>query len=425
VKRKINIIEKMLAIIGLFLSTEAIFPLLQKEEVFDNSLMDVFVSSVWYIIFFISLFFILMRARKLFEIIVNNKLLFCVILFTLLSIYWSAVRSVTLRHDISFLGTVCFTFYLTIRYSWQELMKLVLTTLSICIILSCFFILFVPQLGTDSVYNGAWRGIFHHKNILGRISILSVLTWTWYISYNSKKKFISSLFIGVSFILLLKSSSTTSLLLTIIVIAIFPLYKFLRLKRMLSAALLMFGIPLISYVVFWFVKNYELIMNAMEKDVTLTGRTLLWQAIWKMVLEHPLFGYGFGAFWLGEDGPSAYIWSVTNWKPSFSHNGYMEIILQTGFIGLTLFIATLFVNVMNAIKLINQDKRAERMFMLQFLLFSVFYNIAESTLLAPKSIFWILYLAITIHLNAHFVRNTQLKLEFTLSDSLRKGSVQL
>jgi O-antigen ligase len=68
----------------------------------------------------------------------------------------------------------------------------------------------------------------------------------------------------------------------------------------------------------------------------LNGRTPLWAYVWNDVGAHFWVGVGFGSYWT----PARLIalWNAINWQAPFAHNGYLEELLQTGAIGLGLFI---------------------------------------------------------------------------------------
>ena len=70
----------------------------------------------------------------------------------------------------------------------------------------------------------------------------------------------------------------------------------------------------------------------MGRDSTLTGRTEIWtHVLW--VAGNPLLGTGFESFWLGDR--LANVWSI---MPGIqeAHNGYLEVYLNLGWIGVTL-----------------------------------------------------------------------------------------
>lgn len=74
-----------------------------------------------------------------------------------------------------------------------------------------------------------------------------------------------------------------------------------------------------------------------ELSMTLTGRVPLWDALLPAVSERPLTGEGFSAFWNPEN---LYLMERLAGFPVVSaHNGFLEELLNTGAIGLSLFLA--------------------------------------------------------------------------------------
>ena len=67
------------------------------------------------------------------------------------------------------------------------------------------------------------------------------------------------------------------------------------------------------------------------RDPTLTGRTEIWRLVLGMA-GNPLLGTGFESFWLGKRLEK--MWSLYWWHPRESHNGYLEIYLSLGWLGL-------------------------------------------------------------------------------------------
>jgi O-antigen ligase len=53
------------------------------------------------------------------------------------------------------------------------------------------------------------------------------------------------------------------------------------------------------------------------------------------LVSEPLVGAGFESFWMGER--VEHLWSVFWWRPNEAHNGYLEILLNLGWIGVLLF----------------------------------------------------------------------------------------
>jgi O-antigen ligase len=81
---------------------------------------------------------------------------------------------------------------------------------------------------------------------------------------------------------------------------------------------------------------YLSIGDGLRNITSLSGRLPLWQALLRYAGQRPYVGYGFGAFW----GPSRFgeIFAATKWHAVVAHNGFLDEILATGLVGLTLLL---------------------------------------------------------------------------------------
>ena len=78
--------------------------------------------------------------------------------------------------------------------------------------------------------------------------------------------------------------------------------------------------------------NAEL-AGAVGRDPTLTGRTIIWSAVLSMH-TNPLFGTGYESFWLGPR--LQHVWQSAGAGINEAHNGYLEVYLNLGIIGVVL-----------------------------------------------------------------------------------------
>ena len=73
-----------------------------------------------------------------------------------------------------------------------------------------------------------------------------------------------------------------------------------------------------------------LVIRSMGRDVTLTGRTELWPTLISLS-GSPWLGSGYASFWLGDR--LHRLWALWAFKPTQAHNGYLEIYLNLGWVG--------------------------------------------------------------------------------------------
>jgi exopolysaccharide production protein ExoQ len=127
------------------------------------------------------------------------------------------------------------------------------------------------------------------------------------------------------------------------------------------------------------------------RDQSFTGRTPLWDAVVIAISKKPYLGYGFSSFWLGDSGPSASVVDMVGWIPPHAHNGFLDIWLDMGLVGVLIFASGFVVRFRTAVLDYRRVPDRTVMWPLVLMTFVLFYNFTESTLIRPNSIYWALY----------------------------------
>jgi exopolysaccharide production protein ExoQ len=116
-------------------------------------------------------------------------------------------------------------------------------------------------------------------------------------------------------------------------------------------------------------------IDVLEKDPTLTGRTYLWAQAESLIERRPVFGYGYQAFWLGGsvDAVGLLRWAEqTDGRQFHFHNTFLQIGVDTGYIGMATFIFTLVViGVMSARQFILTPTVATSYLFVNFLILAM------------------------------------------------------
>ena len=144
------------------------------------------------------------------------------------------------------------------------------------------------------------------------------------------------------------------------------------------AALLLLGLFAESDVAF---------LETLGRDATLTGRTQLWEDLLRMTGD-PWFGTGFESFWLGERVTS--LWSKYLWHPNQAHNGYLEIFLNLGCVGVALLGFVLLWGYRNVVGALHRDPELGGL-RLAFFVAAVLYNVTEAAFKMMHPV-WIAFL---------------------------------
>jgi exopolysaccharide production protein ExoQ len=202
--------------------------------------------------------------------------------------------------------------------------------------------------------------------------------------------------LSVTLLLLSKSSSAIGNFLTIF--ALIPVYNTLRLRYHLLVPAIIAVITIGMTISLWVSTNAKVLLESIGKDVTLTGRADMWPFIIEMIQKQPWLGYGYNGFWNDWDSPGAYVWYAAKWTPPNSHNGFLDLWLELGLLGILVFAAGFGINLLRGLKLFRIDRSWQSFWTLLYLTFIILANLGESSLLNRNDLCWLLYVAVSFSL---------------------------
>ena len=377
-----------------------------------------------YSIQMVTIFLITVRWKKIVTFAIQEKPLWILVGLATASVFWSQMPLiVTLSYDqgpgngvIPFLRVTLFAVYFAACYGLKEQMRLLTWTFGIAVVFSIVVALLLPHYGVtgsmtmlaeDARHVGAWRGLYAHKNVFGIVMVLSAIIF--YLNDFSDRRWIAWTGFSLSVALILLSTAKTSLILLLTFIALLPFYRALRWNYSLFIPFFIAAILVGGGVVAWFLDNATVILGSLGRDLTFTGRTDIWAAVIDKIWERPWLGYGYHVFWVGVADGSIGLWSptVNNFiRPAHAHNGFLDLTLDIGFLGLFLFISSYIKVCSQAIAYLRFNNSAEGIMPLAYLFFMIQFNLSEPALMR-EDLFWVLYVSITLSLqNLFSVRNS-------------------
>lgn len=365
---------------------------------------DPLLQVIWMGIYAVILFLLFVLRKSAVKIIGRDKFLWLLIGVTLFSTSWSTVPMITLRRSIALMGTTLFGIYIAMRFSIEEQLRLLAWTFGIAAVLSLVVAVAMPAYGVD--YAGAWQGIYNQKNVLGRLMVMSAVVFVLLALSSNKHRWIAYSLFVLSVGLVWQSTSKTALvnLVTILILLIF--FRPLRLHYALAIPLSIFGILIIGSGASWLTLNWEILLASLGKNATLTGRTELWDSVLVMIGKQPLLGYGYGGFWTnGWYGPAAYVWAHNIWLPKHAHNGVLNLCLDLGLLGLTVFLLQFMMTARRAVGWIRATKTATGFWPVMYVAFVFLFNQTESSLLNQNDIFFIVYAALSVSIPIQNAQN--------------------
>ncbi|HMO84177.1 MAG TPA: O-antigen ligase family protein, partial [Lacipirellulaceae bacterium] len=120
-----------------------------------------------------------------------------------------------------------------------------------------------------------------------------------------------------------------------------------------------------------------------NEDVTsLAGRIPLWMSIWKEARTQSMRGFGYGAFWLPEKTQD--IGEELKWYPRHAHSAYVEIMVNLGFVGLVLVVATAVCGAVRAGQLAGATGLGEYRVFGAWLIAGLGNGVAEAAFVLPR-----------------------------------------
>ena len=395
--------EKVATLI-LILITVGAFAIKPAQEISATPLGGAAIDKLLNAISYLILFGLMTYYWKGF-LYVSSKGIFQLLLLILIlfSVLWSADMGSSLTYIRGIIRIYFLAVYLAMRYTFKEQIRFIAFALGTTTVLSIIFPL-IPSFGgihTAPELAGMWAGIFGHKNELGYMMAWSAGVSLHIALSESKFRWLRLAIFGISICLIILSRSTTSLMIILTMISLLPLYKLSAnnnykiqiiaisfvLMLLITGSILIFG-------------NAETIVGTSGKDLTLNGRTDLWEPVFKQILQRPLFGYGYAAFWTS---PFASNIRLTYEWASNSHNGFFEIMLDLGIGGFLIFaIGLIRFFTMALYRIVFIAKKAEDYLPMQMLVLIIIVNISEARLLTP-SWNWFMYLttSLTLTMESH------------------------
>jgi O-antigen ligase len=202
----------------------------------------------------------------------------------------------------------------------------------------------------------------------------------------------------VAFTFLIMTKSRTALASTLVAIVGHYGLSWSGYKKLAVASLAIAGISLfflLSEVLLpYFMKGINLgRMDAAESVGSLTGRVPLWTQVLGFYSERPFLGYGYGAFWSIENTKT--VMFEQGWPISHSHNAYIDVLLETGPIGVLLFALVLLVGIRYAYVYHRRTGESAYAFFGVLLLFSALNATLESVSIHRTQFEFMLILALS------------------------------
>jgi exopolysaccharide production protein ExoQ len=116
-------------------------------------------------------------------------------------------------------------------------------------------------------------------------------------------------------------------------------------------------------------------------------------------MKRPLLGYGYQAFWHGLQGESANLSLAKGWIIPAAHDGFLDLWLGLGAVGVGLVIYSMLQAMRNAVICLRVGGSSAVEWYLCIVFVTLLCNIAGLTFIVPNCLAWILYVLACVGLS--------------------------
>lgn len=315
------------------------------------------------------------------------------------SVIWSDYPSVAFKRWTKALGDVVMVMVvLTDREPSAAIRRLFARTAFLLIPLSVLLVKYYPEWGRGYdrwTWTPYYGGVAIGKNGLGYVCLVFGLASLWRLFSTfrpaperaSGSRLAHAAVVAMALWLFWIADSATSFACFFIGGTLLAITTLPGLARAPSAPHLVTGGIVVAVFTVVLLNAGTGLVAAMGRDTTLTGRTELWDTLLKMIVE-PLLGAGFESFWLGERVER--LWAIYWWRPRQAHNGYLELFLNLGWVGVFLITVVIACGYRNVVALFRTDPAAGSLG-LSLLVVALIYNLTEAAFKMMHPV-WIAFL---------------------------------
>jgi exopolysaccharide production protein ExoQ len=284
-----------------------------------------------------------------------------------ISVLWSDYSFIAFKRWIKSLADLAVVLVVVTELNPTAAIQRVLSRIAFILLpLSVLFIKYYPAIGRGYnpwTWQPTYGGVTLFKNLLGETCLIAGLGSVWSLMVASQEREGAdrlrhiaphAIMTAMAIYLFITADSMTAFAAfifggTLILLANLKLVR----RKPATVHLLVAGVIVLSLCAI-FLPGTDLV-GSLGRDTTLTGRTAIWSAA-TSVAHNPVLGTGFESFWSGDRQHE--IWRLIN-EPGIqeAHNGYLEVYLNLGWVGLILLAALIASGYRNVIAAWRQDRK--------------------------------------------------------------------
>jgi O-antigen ligase len=297
---------------------------------------------MWLPVYALILALTLWRAPRLMSFWLPAGILCLLMFWVFASASWSLDPGTTNRRALAVAFTTLFGLYFASSFDGRRMTEIIATTFLVLAVGGVLAALVYPKMGVHhDINSGDWRGLWFEKNQMGSMMVNGALAAMAAILAGSKhrKRMVFTILVCAAMIVM--SRSKTSLVVLMIALCGAMLLAAMRRGPATAVLVIWLGVTVVgtAVIVMWLAP--EMVFNALGKDPSLTGRTEIWAGVMRQSAKSPVTGYGYAVFWTLDSAPANWIRKENGWPVPTAHNGWLDILVQLGWVGVGLCALTL------------------------------------------------------------------------------------
>jgi exopolysaccharide production protein ExoQ len=383
---------------------------------------DSFSLTTWMVLLFGSTYLVIKNLRQVRELLAAvNRPFFYFLVLASLSLLWSIEPGITLRRILR-LYIIVLVSVAFVGAGWQprRFENTLRWVLFLLLAASAIFCYWDPELAIHHQRSlelmNTWHGITTGKNVLGSLAGCAFILWLHGLLTGETGRVAAIANLALAGLCLVMCRSSTSLMAT--AFAAFFVILLLRpsgsLRRLTPYIVGFFAVAVLVYAlaVLNIVPGLSVILTPISmitgKDLTFSGRTNIWYLLKLHIRQHPLFGTGYEAYWIGPV-PSSPSYDMINqlfFYPTEGHNGYLDVINDLGYVGGACLLAYFIVYLRQGLNLMRLEKARGALYLA--LIFRAFLaDMSESHWFSVTSIDFVIFTLATFSLSRELLFQRQ------------------